>query len=132
MTQNEHPDFANCIPDAIENAAIRLKGDYMKLKTLIIAILLCAGTTLAHGDEPASASDIVKMWAPTYHRLQFMGVTPTKRWLFMFARPEYEGYPAMPLTIVVPPKCTPKEFEAYVITATWAQYMTYDYLHNGH
>jgi hypothetical protein len=98
------------------------------MKTLIIAILLCAGT-LAHGDEPVGALEIVKTWAPTFPGLRFMGVMPTtKHWLFMFTRAEYLGYPAMPLAVVVPPNCTPKQFNDYVVTATWAQFMTLDAL----
>jgi hypothetical protein len=105
------------------------------MKTLIIAIVLCVGTTLAHAaDEPtpSGASDIVKMWAPTFPGIRFMGIMPdTNGWLFMFAKPELNGVPAMPLTIVVPANCTSEQFETYVITAMWAQEMTYEYLQKG-
>jgi len=107
-----------------------MRESQVKMKTLIIAMLLWSGLSLAQDEPtPAGASDIVKIWAQTYPGLRFMGTTPeTKRWLFMFAKPEYQGVPAMPLTIVVPTNCTPKQFESYVVTAMWAQQMTYEHL----
>jgi hypothetical protein len=98
------------------------------MKTLIIAIVLWAGAILAQDEPtPVGASDIVKMWAPTYPGLKFMGTMPdTNRWLFMFAKPELNGVPAMVLAIVVPQNCSPKQFESYVVTAMWAQQMTYE------
>ena len=104
------------------------------MKTLIVAIVFWAGAILAQDEPtPVGAWDIIKMWAQTYPGLRFMGTMPeTKRWLFMFAKPEYQGVPAMPLTVVVPGNCTPKQVESYVVTAMSAQQMTYEDLQRQH